>query len=465
MSIAPITELCYSPDSCVYFDHIRGEAHPIFLDSCHPYSPKGRYDILSAAPEVFLTTHGATTTITRKQHTLTSEADPFVLLKTELAHYPERPTPLPFSGGALGYFGYDLNQRLEQLPPTHCTLHALPDMAVGIYLWAIITDHVLQKTYLLEPPAHLAPSHWDAIKQRLLTLSPLPPPTPFYFLKAFTANMTASLYAEKFAQIMQHLQQGDCYQINFAQRWQAEVAGDPWALYCYLRQHNPAPFAAFIPLAKGAILSCSPEQFLTVNTLGQISTHPIKGTRARNSDQIADQQAGEDLLNSPKDRAENTMIVDLMRNDLGKSCEVATVKVPKLCSLQSFAAVHHLVSTITGQLRPDKHPLDLLRDCFPGGSITGAPKIRAMELINHYEPHARTIYCGSIGYIDVNGHMDTNIAIRTALVWQQQCYVWGGGGIVIDSQQEQEYQETFDKIKPFLDAAQVYSFMPTNLIL
>ncbi|HLF67486.1 MAG TPA: chorismate-binding protein, partial [Gammaproteobacteria bacterium] len=348
MSNATIIELPYTPDSCTYFEQIRGEERPIFLDSCQPYSTKGRYDILSADPVAFLSTRYNTTTITRRQQTITSQEDPFSLLKAELAHYPERPSALPFNGGALGYFAYDLNKRIEKLPPSPGAARLLPDMAVGIYLWAIITDHALQKTYLLEPPAALASSGWPAIKKRLLTLPPCPTPDPFLFTQAFSRNMTAELYAEKFAQIQQHLQQGDCYQINFAQRWQAEISGDPWDLYRYLRQHNPAPFAAFIALEEGAILSCSPEQFLKLNTDKSIRTHPIKGTRARNSDLNQDKAAAANLLASAKDRAENTMIVDLMRNDLGKSCEIGSVQVPQLCFLQSFAAVHHLVSTISG---------------------------------------------------------------------------------------------------------------------
>jgi para-aminobenzoate synthetase component 1 len=227
-------------------------------------------------------------------------------------------------------------------------------------------------------------------------------------------------------------------------------SGNTWDLYQTLRVKNPAPFSAYIPLPKGAILSCSPERFITVNQR-QVNTMPIKGTAKREQDPILDKLAADNLLLSEKNHAENIMIVDLMRNDLGKDCITGSVQVTKLCELQSFTNVHHLVSTVRGELRADKQALDILRDCFPGGSITGAPKIRAMEIIDNCEPHRRHIYCGSIGYIDLNGNMDTNIAIRTAVVADNHLYFWGGGGIVKDSTASQEYQETLDKVQPFFD--------------
>lgn len=452
-----LSELPYYANSCIYFECIRHESWPIFLDSCFSYSQKGRYDILSAAPHTHLSTEGAITTVTTDSNNYQSTEDPFHLVKKHLGQYPSAPSFLPFNGGALGYFAYDLNKRLEVLPDQTCHDITLPEMSVGIYLWAVIVDHQLKKAYLLQPPEGFWPTAWAEIKQKLFTslqatnISPLLKRT-FVNTDRITvpiSNLNKKQYAEKFAQIMQHIRQGDTYQINFAQRWQVAMQDDPWDLYQLLREKNPAPFAAFIPLPQGAILSCSPERFLTVHDR-EVTTMPIKGTAARKADPIQDKLAAEHLLNSEKNRAENVMIVDLMRNDLGKCCITGSVHVPQLCELQSFINVHHLVSTVCGQLRADKHPLDLLRDCFPGGSITGAPKIRAQELIDAYEPHQRHIYCGSIGYIDFNGHMDTNIAIRTAVLCNQQFYFWAGGGVVSDSQMEQEYQETFDKVQPFL---------------
>lgn len=452
MSNSRITTLSYRSNSCIYFEQLRDQPFPFFLDSCQPYSNKGRFDIISAAPEQHFATHGQVTRITSATTQATSLDDPFMLVKNALAQYPAHPSSLPFNGGALGYFAYDLNKRLENLPACAIQDISLPTLSVGIYLWAVIVDHQEKQTYLLLPPKEHTPENWLEIFGRLSTLEVKPTPYSRAAVSpTYISNLTKSEYVEKFTQIMQHIKQGDAYQVNFAQRWHAPFQGDPWMLYQHLRAENPAPFAAFIPLEHGAIISCSPERFLTVQN-SHVMTMPIKGTAARNADPILDQQAAEDLLNSTKNRAENMMIVDLMRNDLGKSCVLGSVHVPTFCELQSFANVHHLVSTVCGTLRADKQPMDLLQNCFPGGSVTGAPKIRAMELIDQYEPHQRHIYCGTIGYIDVNGQMDTNIAIRTAVIDQQQLFFWGGGGIVADSQPDLEYQETIDKVQPFLAA-------------
>ncbi|MGA2655590.1 MAG: aminodeoxychorismate synthase component I [Gammaproteobacteria bacterium] len=447
-----ITELAYVSNSTAYFEQIKHESWPIFLDSCQPFSRVGRYDILSAAPYTYLTTYGQNTQIFSANDTIESDRDPFLLLKDELAKHTANTSHLPFNGGALGFFAYDLNKRLEILPNRAiCDIH-LPDMAVGIYLWAVIVDHLDKKTYLLMPPKDKAPANWAEIYERLLRHYEQIPRHCERSARndGITSNLSLEQYCEKFAKIQQHIHQGDAYQINFAQRWQLPFDGNSWDLYCQLREQNPAPFAAYIPLQEGAILSCSPERFITVREK-VVTTMPIKGTAKRQTDPLADQVAAQTLQTSEKNRAENIMIVDLMRNDLGKDCVTCSVQVPKLCELQSFPNVHHLVSTVCGELRADKQPIDVLRDCFPGGSITGAPKIRAMEIIDDCEPHRRHIYCGSIGYIGFNGEMDTNIAIRTAVLANQQLYFWGGGGIVKDSVAVQEYQETIDKVQPFFD--------------
>ncbi len=337
MSTSYISELTYHPDSCIYFEQIKGRPWPIFLDSSYPYSQAGRYDILSAAPVAHLVTYGKTTTINTPQGQTHSFDDPFALLKTQLAQHQAKCSHLPFNGGALGYFAYDLNKRLEDLPDTAIHDISLPDMSVGIYLWAVIVDHLDKKTYLLNPPENNQPEGWQEIYRHLLNTPSLQAVlrNPGNDLAKLTSNLTKTQYQEKFAQIMQHIENGDTYQINFAQRWQASFMGDPWQLYRQLREKNPAPFAAFIPMPDGAILSCSPERFLTVDDR-QVTTMPIKGTAARNAFPLQDQLAAQALLNSDKNRAENIMIVDLMRNDLGKSCIIGSVHVPSLCALQSF---------------------------------------------------------------------------------------------------------------------------------
>ena len=248
---------------------------------------------------------------------------------------------------------------------------------------------------------------------------------------------------------MDYIREGDCYQVNLAQRFSVDISGDPWDVYLQLRCNNPAPYACYLNLPEGAVLSTSPERFLNVINK-QVETKPIKGTIRRSAYAYEDKALAEKLLESDKDRAENLMIVDLLRNDISKSCKLGSVAVPKLFALQSFATVHHLVSTITGQLDDEKHALDLLRGCFPGGSITGAPKLRAMQIIEELEPHRRHIYCGSIAYIGFDGNMDSNIAIRTLIMKDEKVYFWAGGGIVADSKVDVEYQECFDKAAAIL---------------
>ncbi len=254
--------------------------------------------------------------------------------------------------------------------------------------------------------------------------------------------------------VKEYLSAGDSYQINLAQRHCAQYSGSEWHAFEVLDEHNQAPFSAFIRLEDSAIISISPERFLQLHNR-VIETKPIKGTRPRFVDPAEDKNSALELANAPKDQAENLMIVDLLRNDIGRVAKPGSVKVPKLFDIESFPAVHHLVSTVTGELDNQYQATDLLRACFPGGSITGAPKVRAMEIIEELEPHRRSVYCGSIGYISAHGVMDTSITIRTLIATQGEIYAWAGGGIVADSDCHDEYQETYHKlgkILPILDS-------------
>ncbi|MEO7726326.1 MAG: aminodeoxychorismate synthase component I, partial [Burkholderiales bacterium] len=253
--------------------------------------------------------------------------------------------------------------------------------------------------------------------------------------------------------VLDYIQAGDCYQINLAQRFAAPATGDPWLAYQALRVINPAPYAAYLNTPHGQVLSASPERFLKLERR-RVETKPIKGTRPRAGHPRVDAELAAELKASAKDRAENVMIVDLLRNDLSKNCEPGSVRVPRLFDVESFATVHHLVSTVTGTLRQGHDALDLLRGCFPGGSITGAPKLRAMQIIEELEPHRRGVYCGAIGYIGCDGNMDLNIAIRTLVYAGGSVRFWAGGGIVADSRLEDEYQETFDKAAAILKMLQ-----------
>ncbi|MGO3399076.1 MAG: aminodeoxychorismate synthase component 1 [Serratia proteamaculans] len=410
--------------------------HSGFAEHSH-----NRFDILVAAPCATLTTRGPLTEIRRGEACWQSPEDPFSLLQQQLEQQnlqPDADTDLPFQGGALGLFGYDLGRRVEKLPQWALADIALPDMAVGIYDWALIADHHQQRLTLL--------SHAD-VEQRWQWLhSQQPAPrSAFALTSPWQANMTRRQYGEKFQRIQHYLRSGDCYQINLAQRFAADYQGDEWQAFQQLSASNRAPFSAFLRLPDNAVLSVSPERFLWLENQ-HIQTRPIKGTLPRLADAEQDAQQTQRLANSAKDRAENLMIVDLLRNDIGRVAEPGSVRVPELFVVEPFPAVHHLVSTITATLPQHTPATELLRACFPGGSITGAPKVRAMEIIEELEPQRRNAYCGSIGYISACGTMDTNITIRTLITENGRIYCSAGGGIVADSQEQAEYQETFDKV-------------------
>lgn len=422
---------------------------PVWLDSGRPFSTQGRFDILTADPVATLVTRGAESEWCAVGPVFRSCADPLALLAESLG--PKRATVpgLPFVGGAIGYFGYDLARRFMPLPSLVLDAERLPELAVGIYDWALILDHVEQRAYLVGwDPGRL--SDWAA---RLSAPIACVAREPFRTLGPVESNMTPAHYLDAVARIRDYLIAGDCYQVNLAQRFAAPATGDPWTAYRRLRALNAAPFSAYLRTPECHVLCSSPERFLSVRD-GLVETRPIKGTRPRSPDPAEDARLAESLRLSPKDRAENLMIVDLLRNDLGRVCATGSIRVPALFEIETFARVHHLVSTITGRLAKGRTAIDLLRAAFPGGSITGAPKRRAMEIIEELEPHRRGVYCGAIGYLGFDGAMDTNIAIRTLVHSDGVVRFWAGGGIVADSDPESEYRETYDKASPLLDLLQ-----------
>ncbi|MGD8677614.1 MAG: aminodeoxychorismate synthase component I, partial [Chromatiales bacterium] len=264
----------------------------------------------------------------------------------------------------------------------------------------------------------------------------------------FEAGIDREEYRRQFARIQTWIRDGDCYQVNYTQRFDAYVEGDGWQAYREMRALNPVPFGAFLRFDELEILSFSPERFLKLEGR-RVTTEPIKGTRPRSEDPGKDLRLQRELSQSIKDRAENLMIVDLLRNDLGRVCEPGSIDVRDLFKVESFPTVHHMVSTVSGRLRDGEDAMSLLRACFPGGSITGAPKIRAMEIIEELEPARRGIYCGAIGHIGFNGDMDTSIVIRTLVRRGDRAHYWVGGGIVADSDPDEEYQECLDKARAF----------------
>ena len=438
----------------------------MWLDSCNSNHVDSRYDIIVWSPDITLSTTGLTTTIINKHDNtiVKSEQDPLELVNLSLnsifnsIDLPE--TYLPFKGGAVGYFAYDLGRRFENIP-VECEADIdLPEMSIGIYSQAIVYDNVEKQFYLickaderelLETLINNKISN-DSVKE-LQKDKPLTSQHQishnFSLTSDWCSNMSESEYKNKFKQVHNYLLSGDCYQINLAQRFTASYEGNEFEAYSLLRSKNNAPFSGFIRLENASILSLSPERFLQLKEQ-EVQSKPIKGTRPRHKTTKADSKAKTELLNSIKDKAENLMIVDLLRNDISKVCIPGSVKVPALFKIESFPAVHHLVSTVTGELAPQYSANDLLRGAFPGGSITGAPKIRAMEIIEELEPNRRSVYCGSIGYISACGNMDTSITIRTLICKNNKVHCWAGGGLVADSDANSEYQETFDKVNKIL---------------
>ena len=444
------TDLPYLADSAVYFEQIRDLPWPVMLDSAGITEHGGRFDIISADPFISLQTENQQTQIRFRDNSLQNSAvDPFLLLQQQLANYKTAHCDLPFSGGAIGYFAYDLGRRIESLPALAEAAEQLPEMAVGIYDWALVVDHQQRRCQLVSHDFDpYTRQIWPQLLARFQQQKPLT--TDFKVRGKLQCNLDDAAYASAFQRIQHYIREGDCYQVNLAKRFEISAEGDPWIAYRQLRQHNAAPFSVFMDTPKASVLSSSPERLLSVRA-GHIETKPIKGTRPRdlhNAEQ--DARYATDLQNSLKDRAENLMIVDLLRNDLGKVCVPGSIRVPKAFALESFATVHHLVSTITGQLAADQHAVSLLRACFPGGSITGAPKLRAMQIIEELEPHRRGIYCGSIAYIGFDGNMDSNITIRTLVFNQNRLRFWAGGGIVADSDCAAEHQEVLDKAAAML---------------
>ncbi|MBI5891186.1 MAG: aminodeoxychorismate synthase component I [Nitrosomonadales bacterium] len=442
------TPLPYRADASAYFAAIRDLAWPAWLDG----GGGGRYDILVADPAVTAEIRGERTEIRDASGVRYSNGDPFDVVR-ELLGEAILPMPdIPFAGGALGYWGYDLARRYAHLPAVASDAEHLPEMAVGIYDWAIIVDHQELNARLVSRLRYAGTERvLEQVLEKLRKSAPAARKGESFCVRGeVVSNFTSATYQNAFSAVRNYLHDGDCYQVNLAQRFSAKATGDAFPAYLELRRSSPAPYSAFLDWPHAQVLCASPERFLRVRQ-GRVQTRPIKGTRPRGADAAEDARLAEDLRQHPKDRAENLMIVDLLRNDLGKSCVPGSVQATKLFEVESYANVHHLVSTIEGGLRNGKSALDLLRDCFPGGSITGAPKLRAMEIIEQLEPHRRGIYCGVIGYVGHDGNMDTNIAIRTLVHSGGEIRCWAGGGIVADSTCAAEYQETRDKASAMLE--------------
>ncbi|SUI67699.1 aminodeoxychorismate synthase component I [Shewanella morhuae] len=448
-------QLDWTLSTAALFEHFAGDTWAILLDSANAPHQDARFDIICASPIATLVTQGERSDIKLIDKNLSipedmePNRDPFDLLNTLLSHWYAKSFEcnLPFSGGAMGSFSYDLGRRIESLPTTATQDIQLPEMNIGFYDWALVFDYQAQCWHLLH---YLGEAALEIeLKNIQAKIVKKRNSAPFTLASPWATQINKAEYTDKFNAVQAYLHSGDCYQINLTQRFEACYQGDEWPAYCQLRRANKAPFSAFMRLPQNAILSISPERFIQLRGV-DIQTKPIKGTLPRHSDPTLDIQAANTLANSPKDRAENVMIVDLLRNDIGKVAAAGSVRVPHLFQIESFPAVHHLVSTVTAKLDVKYCASDLLRAAFPGGSITGAPKIRAMEIIEELEPSRRSLYCGSMGYLSQDGQMDTSITIRTLIAEGGKLYCWAGGGIVADSNVDAEYQESFDKVSQIL---------------
>jgi para-aminobenzoate synthetase component I len=498
MSGAPLVErLAAAPDPADAAERFADLPYLLLLDSTADAERTGRYSFLAADPHALIRSRGdLSERFDQPGHGwIGISGDALSTARAALAPFAGAPVPglPPFQGGAAGYIGYDWGATLERLPsPAHDDL-GLADVMLGLYDWVIAWDHCEGAAWIISSGmplqgasrAERARLRLDMVQARLAgrradgptgreagraasrseagsAASADPParlPAPSYPAVdvegaegiGLRSTFTHRGYLSAVSRVREYILAGDIFQANLSQRFQAPLIEPPFALYRRLRRINPSAFGAYLDFGDVQLLSASPERFLKLAGR-RVETRPIKGTRPRGLGPMHDALLGRVLAESDKDRAENVMIVDLLRNDLSRVCLPGTVRVPELFALEQHPTVHHLVSTVVGELEPEADAVDLLRATFPGGSITGAPKVRAMEIIAELEPTRRGVYCGSVGYLSATGDMDTSIAIRTAVVRNGTVYFQAGGGIVADSEPEAEYRETLDKARGIIRA-------------
>jgi|TARA_B110000003_G_scaffold276242_1_gene321691 para-aminobenzoate synthetase component I len=447
-----IEELEYQVDSSLIYEKISHFEWPIFLDSCYqkdkPKSSFARFDIIAANPFIKLSTLKGVTEIIDPNGRRESNEPALDVLRKVMKKFPSISSKIPFVGGAIGYCSYGLNIKESKLGLVN-------SLMIGIYDWAIVSDHFEEKSYLVSTFNYKGTKEiWSDLLD-LLKSKQEKNEKKFIIKSEVRDNLSYSEYKKQFEIVKNYIRSGDCYQINLSKKFEVDSLGDSWALYKKFRSINKSPFMAYLSYPSFQILSGSPERF--IKSLDKnVSTRPIKGTRVRGKDKKQDKKNANELLNSPKDRSENLMIVDLLRNDLSINCEPGSIKVDELFAVESYPNVHHLVSTISGKLKKDSNNFKLFKDSFPGGSITGAPKIRAIEIINELEKHPRDFYCGSVCYFSFNESMDSNIAIRSMIHTNNKLHFYSGGGLTFSSNVEDEYQEIEDKSKNIKNAIKFF---------
>jgi para-aminobenzoate synthetase component I len=435
------------------------QPHCLFLDSARRDPALGRYSFLTADPfETIEIPAGGVDCLAEIEHRMAGWPS------TTLAELP------PFQGGAAGLFSYDMGRWLEKVPDPSIDEFKTPALAIGFYDTVLAIDHLERRAWIIsqglpetdrkarsrraaermeqfrawltDPPCGRLRRRTDSISD--LSIDQLAPHFRVPGPAGLLSNLSAEQYLRAIRRAIEYIHAGDIFQVNIAQRLLFAARDDSVSLYLRLRNRNPATFAGYFDLGESQIVSASPERFLKVSDRS-VEARPIKGTRQRTARPEADLFAGDEMLQSEKDRSENVMIVDLLRNDLARVCQPDSVRVTQLCRLETYEFVQHLVSAVRGTLAPGKGPLDLLRASFPGGSITGAPKVRAMEIIAELEPTARGAYCGALGYLGFDGTLDTSILIRTITAGRGWWQAPVGGGIVAQSDPAREYEETWHK--------------------
>jgi len=483
------------------FQAIYNEPYPFILDSTVDHENLGRFSFVGFDPFLVIRARGPNVEVIEGHKRRETPGDPLSILSSILIDLKQPTLPhTPFQGGAVGYIGYDSRDFIafdrkpglslrdpspmsfralarnlvvplgagsgeailsSRVNPTHHSEKDIPDLLLGLYDTIFIHDHLTLRSYILSTGL----PEGDEVKREILakerlkrckrSLERLPisaPPEGYERdVRSLVANFTREAYINTIKRAKDYISAGDIYQINLSQRFTIPYPGDPIQLYSRLRRVNPTPFGAFLNLGDFQVISNSPESFLRIRD-GIIETRPIKGTRPRGGNPVEDKALVKELIESPKERAEHIMIVDLERNDLGRVCHYGTIEVVELEKVVSLPTLHHMVSTVRGEIRDGLGPIECIRACFPGGSVTGAPKVRAMEIIDELEPDPRGVYTGAIGYIDFSGNMDLAMVIRTAVLIRDKLYLSVGGGIVADSIPEGEYEETLLKGEAFFRA-------------
>jgi anthranilate synthase component I len=435
---------------------------PAFLlESAEQGQRVGRYSFIGVRPRAVV------------RWSLGDDGDPYDLAAREVGRYRQAPLPdlPPFSGGAVGYFGYDLVRTVEPLGEPNPDMLGLPDMALMLSDVLVVFDHlkhtitILVNVYADDADADVDASYAAAIdtigKAKQLLGGPLPatPPTPPKPRPEFASNMPREQFEAMVARIIEYVHAGDAFQVVPSQRWSADLDADPFSIYRGLRVVNPSPYMYFLDFRDFQIAGASPEPLLTVSGR-KVSTRPIAGTRPRGADQAEDAQIAEGLLADEKERAEHVMLVDLGRNDLGRVCEYGTVRVDSFMAVETYSHVMHIVSNVSGTLRPDVGPMDALRSVLPAGTLSGAPKVRAMQIIDELEPVKRGGYGGAIGYLSYTGDLDTCIHIRTVVLKDGRAHVQAGGGTVADAQPAYEFAESEAKARGVLRAVELAMEQP-----